>query len=97
VAWSKSLSNEVAADGVTVNAILPGRIGTARVEELDRLASARQASRRRDREAGRIPDPDGRHGRLDEFGSVAAFLVSERASYITGAVGRVDVGALRSV
>jgi 3-oxoacyl-[acyl-carrier protein] reductase len=98
VAWSKSLSNEVAADGVTVNVILPGRIRTARVEELDQLASVRQE---RPIEAivkeaeGQIPM--GRYGRVDELGSVAAFLASERASYITGCVVRVDGGAIRAV
>jgi len=98
VAWSKSLSNEVAADGVTVNVILPGRIRTARVEELDRLASARQG--RPIEEVVKETEaqiPMGRYGRVDELGSVAAFLASERASYITGCVVRVDGGAIRSV
>jgi 3-oxoacyl-[acyl-carrier protein] reductase len=98
VAWSKSLSNEVAADGVTVNVILPGRIRTARVEELDQLASVRQE---RPIEAivkeAECQIPMGRYGRVDELGSVAAFLASERASYITGCVVRVDGGAIRAV
>jgi len=96
VAWSKSLSNEVAADGVTVNVILPGRIATSRLDELDRLTAQRQD--RTVEEAvkqaqGQIPA--GRYGRVDELGSVAAFLVSQPASYITGSVVRVDGGAIR--
>lgn len=96
VTWSKSLSNEVAADGVTVNVILPGRIGTARVEELDRLAAGRQGKPVeeivRQMEA---TIPMRRYGRVEEFASVAAFLVSERASYITGSIVRVDGGLVR--
>jgi 3-oxoacyl-[acyl-carrier protein] reductase len=98
VAWSKSLSNEVAGDGVTVNVILPGRIRTARVEELDRLASLRQKKPIEEivREA-EAQIPMGRYGRVGELGSVAAFLASERASYVTGCVVRVDGGAIRAV
>ena len=98
VAWSKSLSNEVAADGVTVNVILPGRIGTSRVEELDRLASERQQKPVVEvvRQA-ETQIPMGRYGRVEEFAAVAAFLVSQRASYVTGSVIRVDGGAIRSL
>ncbi len=96
VAWSKSLSNEVAAEGVTVNVVLPGRIRTSRVEELDRLAAERQGQpveeTVRQTEA---TIPAGRYGRVDEFGSVVAFLASDRASYITGSVVRIDGGLIR--
>ncbi len=98
VTWSKTLANEVAAEGVTVNVIVPGRIHTARVDALDRLAAERsgrplaevQADRRR-------AIPMGRYGEPEEYGAVAAFLVSERASYITGSMVRVDGGYIRSV
>jgi 3-oxoacyl-[acyl-carrier protein] reductase len=98
VAWSKSLANEVAADGVTVNVILPGRIRTARVEELDRLAAERQGRSVEDIvKQAESQIPVGRYGRVEDFASVAAFLVSERASYMTGSVVRVDGGAIRSL
>jgi 3-oxoacyl-[acyl-carrier protein] reductase len=98
VAWSKSLSNEVAADGVTVNVILPGRIRTARVEELDRLAAQRLGKSVEDIvKQAESQIPMVRYGRVDEFASAAAFLVSERASYMTGSVVRVDGGAIRSL
>jgi 3-oxoacyl-[acyl-carrier protein] reductase len=98
VTWSKTLANEVAAEGVTVNVIVPGRIHTARVDALDRLAAERsgrplaevQAERRR-------TIPMGRYGEPEEYGAVAAFLVSDRASYITGTIVRVDGGYIRSV
>ena len=96
VTWSKSLSNEVAADGVTVNVILPGRISTARVEELDRLAAQRQGRPVEEIvKQAQAQIPTGRYGRVDELGRVAAFLVSKSASYITGSVVRVDGGAIR--
>jgi len=98
VAWSKSLSNEVGADGVTVNVILPGRISTGRLDELDWLAAQRQGRPVEDIVKDmQAQIPVGRYGRVDELGSVAAFLVSEPASYVTGCVVRVDGGAIRSL
>ena len=98
VAWSKTLAGEVAADGVTVNVIVPGRIGTERTVELDTAAAERQGlavEEVRRRSIAAIPA--GRVGEVGEFASVAAFLVSARASYVTGSVVRVDGGMIRGL
>ena len=98
VGWNKSLSNEVAADGVTANILAPGRINTARTEQLDAAAAKRQDKTVAEiNAASRATIPAGRYGDVAEFGSVAAFLVSTRASYITGSVIRCDGGSIRSV
>lgn len=96
--WSKSLASEVAAKGVTVNMLLPGSILTGRLDELDSAAATRTGrpmeTVRAENEA-RIPA--GRYGRVEEFAATAAFLVSERASYVTGSMIRCDGGAGRSL
>ncbi len=98
VGWSKTLATEVAADGVTVNLLLPGRIHTQRVDELDAGAATRQGTDLDAvRAAARAQIPAGRYGRPEEFGAVAAFLVSAPASYVTGSQIRCDGGAVRSV
>ncbi len=98
VTWSKTLANEVAPDGVTVNVLVPGRIHTKRVDELDRAAATRQNKPVEEIVKQSLATiPMGRYGRPDEFSSVAAFLVSEPASYITGTVIRVDGGVIRGV
>lgn len=98
VGWSKTLANETAKDGVTVNVVLPGRIQTDRVEELA-AANAQAQGRTVDEVAaeGRATIPAGRYGRVEEFADVVCFLASERASYVTGSLVRVDGGAVRSV
>jgi len=98
VGWSKSLSSEVARDGITVNILAPGRIHTERTDELDRAAATRAGKTVEEvMAAARATIPAGRYGRVDEFASVAAFLVSEPASYVTGGVVRCDGGLIRSV
>ena len=98
VGWSKTLSAEVAKDGITVNMVLPGRILTDRTGELDAAnAKAQGKSIEQITEAMLASIPAGRYGRVDEFADVVCFLASERASYITGSMIRVDGGAVRHV
>jgi 3-oxoacyl-[acyl-carrier protein] reductase len=98
VTWSKCLASEVAADRVTVNVLIPGRIATRRVEDLDTQAASRlgiSAQEVQERQVQAIPLR--RYGRPEEFADVAVFLASERASYVTGSMVRIDGGALLSV
>lgn len=98
VGWSKTLASEVAKDGVTVNMVLPGRIETDRTGELD-AANAKAQGRTPEEvaAASRAGIPADRYGRVEEFADVVCFLASERASYVTGSLVRVDGGAVRSV
>ena len=98
VGWSKTLSTEVAADNVTVNVIVPGRIHTKRTDELDRAAADRQGKPVEEIVKASVSSiPAGRYGRPDEFANVVTFLVSECASYITGSMVRVDGGYIRAI
>jgi 3-oxoacyl-[acyl-carrier protein] reductase len=92
-AYLKALANEVARDGVTVNMVLPGRIMTDRITALDTAQAERSgtdAAAVRSRQEEAIPA--GRYGTPEEFASMAAFLCSERAAYVTGTQVRVDGG-----
>jgi 3-oxoacyl-[acyl-carrier protein] reductase len=94
--WSKTLAGEVAAQGVTVNMVLPGRIATDRVRELDTARAQRTGSSLEAVEtASRGEIPAGRYGRPEEFGAVVAFLASQQASFITGSMLRVDGGMIK--
>ena len=97
IAFAKTLSNEVAADGVTVNNLLPGYTRTERVIDLaDQLAAAGKtaASAITARWEGEIPMR--RLGEPEEFAALAAFLASARASYITGQSIAIDGGWIRN-
>jgi len=94
-AYLKTLAGEVARDGVTVNMVLPGRIDTERVAALDAAQAGRHGiDVRAVRTQSEERIPAGRYGRPEEFADVAAFLCSERGSYITGSHVRVDGGLL---
>lgn len=96
--WSKTLATEVAAQGVTVNVVLPGRIHTDRVDQLDQGAATRQGKSIDEiAAASRASIPAGRYGTPKEFANVVTFLASDAASYITGSAIRVDGGMIRSV
>ena len=98
VGWSKSMANETAGDGVTFNMLLPGRIDTARLKELDTANAKRSGKSIEDvAKSAQSQIPVGRYGAVEEFASTAAFLVSARASYINGSMIRCDGGAIKSV
>lgn len=94
----KTLADELAPNGIRVNNLIPGRIDTARVAQLDQNAANRQGisvEEVRQRSISKIPLK--RLGTIDDFGAAGAFLLSPAASYITGATLRVDGGAMRSI
>jgi 3-oxoacyl-[acyl-carrier protein] reductase len=87
-AWSKALSREVAADGVTINCLQPGRIHS---EQMTR----RYPTLESELEYSRAEIPVGRFGEPEEIAAVAIFLASPLASYVTGTVIPVDGGSSR--
>jgi 3-oxoacyl-[acyl-carrier protein] reductase len=96
--FARTLANEVAPFQVTVNNIMPGYTRTDRVEELARATAERSGAPAKDTFAKWEKEiPMGRIGEPREFAALAAFLVSERASYITGSSIAVDGGWIRSL
>jgi 3-oxoacyl-[acyl-carrier protein] reductase len=96
--WSKTLAEEVAQHGVTVNMVLPGRIATDRLAQLDGIKADKSgASLDAVREASRKTIPAGRYGTPEEFGAVVAFLCSQQAAYVTGSMIRADGGMIRGL
>jgi len=96
--FARTLANEVARFNITVNNIMPGYTRTDRVEQLARAASEKTGSSLEDAYAKWEREiPLGRLGEPREFAALAAFLASERASYITGSSIAVDGGWIRSI
>ena len=86
----RTLAQKLAADGITLNTILPGRIATERISQL-------HGSIEKAQEVARQEIPAGRLGTTEEIAAAAAFLCSERASYITGVALLVDGGLTKSL
>jgi 3-oxoacyl-[acyl-carrier protein] reductase len=85
---AKSMANELGPRGIRVNGLLPGRILTDRMSYLDAQVTEEK------RAASRATIPLGRYGSPEEFGRVAAFVLSPAASYLTGTMIQVDGGML---
>jgi 3-oxoacyl-[acyl-carrier protein] reductase len=97
-ALAKTLALELAASKIRVNQIIPGRIDTDRVRQLDEINANKQGvSPDQAKQKSIASIPLGRYGDAPEFGRVAAFLLSDAASYMTGATVQVDGGAIRGV
>jgi len=95
---AKTLSFELAPDRIRVNTLIPGRIATDRLRQLDEISaktSGLAVEEQQARNAASIPM--GRYGAPDDFGRVGAFLLSEAASYITGTSVQVDGGLIKGL
>jgi 3-oxoacyl-[acyl-carrier protein] reductase len=97
-ALAKTLALELAASKIRVNQLVPGRIGTDRVQEIDEI-NAKKAGISPDEQRQRSVStiPLGRYGDPDEYGRMAAFLLSDASAYITGASVQVDGGLVRGL
>lgn len=97
-ALAKTLALELAPARIRVNQIVPGRIDTDRVKQLDEINGNKQGISAEQVKARSISTiPMGRYGQPEEFARVATFLLSGAASYMTGATVQVDGGLIRSV
>lgn len=97
IGFARTLANEVAPFNVTVNNLLPGYTRTDRVHELSRAAGGKEGGSTDIVSKWEKEIPMGRLGEPREFAALAAFLASERASYITGSSIAVDGGWIRSL
>lgn len=97
VSWGKTLASDVGPYGITVNSVLTGYFDTERLASLNKKKAAQMGIKPEavtDRLKANVPL--GRLGRPEEYGYLAAFLASEQAAYLTGAVIPLDGGLLRS-
>lgn len=89
----KDLADEVGPEGIRVNGLLPGRIATGRLARLDEATGDARAARAR----AEATIPLRRYGKPEEFGRIAAFVLSPASGYLTGTLLRVDGGSTRSL
>jgi 3-oxoacyl-[acyl-carrier protein] reductase len=95
---SKSLALEYGSKGITVNGIMQGHILTDRQRQVAQDLSSRTGKSLEDSMKEMLQDvPAGRYGSSEELGNLVAFLASEKASYINGAMLTLDGGLIRSV
>jgi 3-oxoacyl-[acyl-carrier protein] reductase len=98
VGLSKTLSQELGKDGILVNVIAPGRIGTARIDQLDRIRADKAGiSVEALQQATFKTIPLGRYGVPEEYGKLSVFLCSEANTYITGQTILVDGGLVKAI
>ncbi|MGK2907982.1 MAG: SDR family oxidoreductase [Desulfuromonadales bacterium] len=98
VGLSKTLSQELGKDGILVNVIAPGRIGTARIDQLDQLRADKAGVTVEEIQKNTFKTiPLGRYGVPDEYGKLSVFLCSEVNTYITGQTVLVDGGLVKAL
>ena len=98
IGLAKTLAAELAPDGILVNNLCPGSFDTARIRHVyEARAAAQGISVEQAAEAGAKAIPLGRLGQPSELGALAAFLASDRASYITGQTICVDGGMVNTL
>jgi len=98
VSLVKSLADDLAAENIRINNLVPGRMDTERVQSVDKInAQNRGVSYEQQRADQQAMIPIGRYGSPNEYGKAAAFLLSDAASYITGSTMTVDGGKTRTV